>query len=88
MKKKIGDILNIAQEVTDKTVADVFVHYLGSVKQLEVRVYANGRADGSHEPNHDVWLEETAQEDIDAMFEMLVAMLPAQPEGSAEEVGA
>jgi len=89
MKTTIGDILNAANEVTNKTVADVFVNYSGHIKQLKVFVYEDGWTDRSHAAHHKVCLEyELAQEKIDAIFIMLVDMLPAQPEGSGDEVGA
>jgi len=90
MKTTIGDILNAANEITNKTVADVFVNYSGHIKQLEVRVYADGwKKEEIHADVHKAWLEhELAQEEIDTIFKMLVDMLPAQPEGSGDEVGA
>jgi len=92
MKATIGDILNAANEVTNKAVADVFVNYSGHIKQLSIDFHKQGCLAGGNYNSVKFFLDDPepgyAQKRIDTLYAWLIDMLPDQPEGSGDEVGA
>jgi len=92
MKTTIGDILNAANEVTNKTVADVFVRYSAHIKQISIEFHKQGWSEDGKYNLVNFFLDdpepEYVQKSIDTVYARLVDMLPDQPEGSGDEVGA